>query len=83
MNCRSCGAEIIWVLTQKGKRMPIDAEPREDGNIEIVKRDPGEPPLVRYLTGSEDTLPGFDLPDRYVSHFATCPHADQHRKAAA
>lgn len=22
--CRSCGAEIMWVVTSKGKRMPID-----------------------------------------------------------
>ncbi len=23
--CRSCGAEIVWALTDKGKRMPLDA----------------------------------------------------------
>lgn len=29
--CRSCGAAIIWVLTPKGKRMPLDAEVRARG----------------------------------------------------
>lgn len=24
-NCRSCGAEIVWVLTKNNKRMPVDA----------------------------------------------------------
>lgn len=23
--CRSCGAEVMWVLTKNDKRMPIDA----------------------------------------------------------
>lgn len=25
--CRSCGAEIIWIKTARGKAMPCDAEP--------------------------------------------------------
>lgn len=25
--CRSCGAEILWVRTSKGRKMPLDAEP--------------------------------------------------------
>jgi hypothetical protein len=25
--CRSCGAEIRWVRSARGKNMPIDAEP--------------------------------------------------------
>jgi hypothetical protein len=29
--CRSCGAEIIWVLTPAGNNMPID-EPEEIGD---------------------------------------------------
>jgi hypothetical protein len=24
--CRSCGAEIVWVVTDSGKRIPVDAE---------------------------------------------------------
>ena len=40
--CKSCGAPIVWVLSAKAKRMPLNL----DG----------------------------------VTHFATCPHADEHRK---
>lgn len=28
--CRSCGEPVIWCLTGKGKRMPVD-EPEDDG----------------------------------------------------
>jgi hypothetical protein len=81
-DCRSCGAEIKWARTEKnGKPIPVDPEPVEGGNLELHADDDGEL-VARALCGQEQTLPGMDLPDRYVSHFATCPNADQHRKAA-
>ena len=54
--CRSCDAPIVWVKTQAGKNMPVDATSfdREDGLV-------------------------FN-PDKHISHFATCPNADKHRK---
>lgn len=81
--CRSCGAPIFWAVNDKGKREPIDADPREDGNIAIVgKEEGGGDPVVRHLKkGEGDTLPGLALPRRFVSHFATCPNASQHRRA--
>jgi hypothetical protein len=27
--CKSCGAEIIWAKTAKGKKMPFDAIPKK------------------------------------------------------
>lgn len=30
--CRGCGAEIVWLKTQKGKNMPVDAETVTDGD---------------------------------------------------
>jgi len=79
--CRSCGASITWAWTLNGKRMPIDAEPVEDGNLEIAARNDEGEPVVRYLSGGDrNPLPGFDLVPRYVSHFATCPNAQDHRK---
>jgi hypothetical protein len=33
MKCRSCGAEIIFLMTDKGKRIPVDADtvqPKDD-----------------------------------------------------
>lgn len=88
--CKSCRAPVFFAINEtSGKREPIDLEAREDGNIEVVGKtrrvldddSVDETPVVRHLKkGEVDTLPGFDIPDRYVSHFATCPDADRHRR---
>ncbi len=36
--CRSCNAELIWATTEKGKQIPLDAEPVENGNIRLEER---------------------------------------------
>lgn len=66
--CRSCAAEIIWAHTEKGKRIPLDAEPVEGGNIEL--RDGIATIYGQAIFGTEAL---------YVSHFATCPDAAEHR----
>jgi hypothetical protein len=48
--------------------MPLDPEPSEEGNVVIL----GE--LARVLAAGETGEP------RFLSHFATCPNAAQHRK---
>ena len=70
--CESCEAEIFWARTATNKAMPVDIGPRADGNVVLVHTDP---PEVRVLRGGEQV----DGP-RYVSHFATCSHANQHRR---
>ena len=72
--CRSCGAEILWAKTIKGHSIPLDAQPAAKGNVVIaengtalVYRDPAAI-ATRYV----------DEP-HFVSHFATCPNADEHR----
>jgi hypothetical protein len=82
-SCRSCKAEIRWAFTEQGKRMPLDVDPREDGNLIVVGRREGEDgavPIVRSLKKGEGDLTLFEPPLRYVSHFATCPDAAQHRR---
>lgn len=70
--CRSCGAAIRWVYTASGRKMPIDAEPASDGNLEIVR---GVAQLAQTdLFGNAPCGPF------YISHFATCPNARKHRK---
>ena len=77
--CRTCGAAIQWVVSQtSGKPMPIDAEPVARGNVVIVGTDETLTPVVVYLKRGE--LDEFDKRPRYVSHFATCPQADEHRR---
>lgn len=68
--CRACNAEIEWVLTEGGKRMPLDVEPRDDGNLLIVSNH-GSTPVVRYVTAGDGNR---------VSHFATCPGANEFRR---
>lgn len=78
--CRSCHQPIEWVIVAKsGKRMPIDPDPVEGGNIAKLPDDDDETGAARV----EYVAPGGMLVDDrpvYVSHFATCPQADQHRR---
>lgn len=32
VSCARCGARIRWTVTAAGKRLPVDADPAEDGN---------------------------------------------------
>lgn len=82
--CRSCGATVRWVKTTAGKTMPMDPEPRDDGNIELTgmtaeTRQGTEVPVVRYAAGDQLALEGVTV-DRFVSHFTTCPQADEWRQ---
>ena len=72
-SCKSCGAPIVFVrAAATGKLMPVNWEPDPDrGNVEMVDGKAvvhAQPPL----------LPTGDL---YLSHFASCPSAAEHRGA--
>lgn len=78
--CRSCGASVLWVETEatekrKSRRMPVDADENgraltvANGNLVIVGRSGNGNPIVRYVKNG-----------KHLSHFATCAHADEHRK---
>jgi hypothetical protein len=68
--CRSCKAPIVWARHEFTRRaMPLDAEPVENGNV--------------VLEGNVARVVGPNVPvsgPRYVSHFATCPNAGEHRR---
>jgi len=70
--CRSCGAPILWALTENGKRIPLDAAPAErpTGLFRLVEKIGERTPVAVSVSGEAV----------YLSHFATCPYADQHRK---
>jgi hypothetical protein len=77
--CRSCGAAIWFGLTAKGRRMPLDPSPVEDGNVvmdRLERQQVHDLPHVRVLGKGEDVG---DTP-RYVAHFSTCPDAERHRR---
>jgi len=67
--CRSCGALILWARTEAGRRIPLDAYPHPVGNLVLDVR----AGRVRVADLRTDDV-------RYLSHFATCPHASEHRK---
>jgi len=71
--CKSCHAPIIWAKNETtGKWMPLDYDPHEGGNVFL------------FLNGKcrvgkqDDQLP--DWSTRHFSHFARCPHANDHRR---
>ncbi len=76
--CRSCRRSIIWTRTERGKKMPLDSLPVVDqmqANLFVLReRENRDGPLAMAAWG----LVG--LEDHYVSHFATCPNADEHRQ---
>lgn len=57
-----------------GARMPIDFEPHPDGTIHVV----GKRGTV-LTEGALDRVRALGQ-NLYLSHFATCPNAAQHRK---
>lgn len=83
--CKSCGAPVLWVRTMKGKKMPLDPDLTLEGEMILVDLPDGSIAAVHRSSVSEfDGLLGAvelaAAPGR-TSHFATCPNADQHRRA--
>lgn len=78
--CRSCSAPILWARTERGKRIPLDAEPYggDDTRGLFVLRELDDPegPLAIAAWGLDGLEP------HYRSHFATCPQAAEHRRSA-
>ena len=73
--CRACGAEIAFIKTVKGKTMPVDPEAvsfTPAGGPEAFVMLYGR--VVRGVRRKNGSAAGF------VSHFATCPAADEMRK---
>lgn len=84
-NCKSCGAEILWADTENGKRMPVDVEPVAGGTIVLRHTEVGLAPVAMVTSAEERELLAQQAASRgeelrlFVSHFATCEHADLHR----
>lgn len=79
--CNSCGAAVIWVVTLAGKPMPVNAKPVDDGNLVLEEVDGGPETRHRTILQARAVEPLLDTEkSKYVSHFATCPNAKEHRK---
>jgi hypothetical protein len=71
--CSSCGAQIIWGETVGGKRIPLDPVPVVDtpGLFQFVENPEGDPREDLVLSVKRRL---------FQSHFASCPHAAEHRR---
>lgn len=81
--CRSCKKPILWALTENGRRIPIDPEPVENGNI-LLQHRPANIPLAVYQTkemlAALHEHGGLQQYRLYLSHFVSCPQAKGWRK---
>jgi hypothetical protein len=71
--CSRCGAAIKWAVTVNDKFMPVDAEPSENGNVELIE----DGRVRRAIVHTQPLLAPIPL---HTSHFVTCPEADDHRR---
>ena len=72
--CRSCGAEMLFVVTVNQKVMPVDADPSPKGNVRL--REGG----CQVLAGEALEQARAAGERLYLSHFASCEFAARHRK---
>lgn len=63
--------------TVKHRRMPLDPEPAENGNVLIAEV--GGEDVATVLSGHELAMARAERKPLFLSHFATCPNARQHR----
>ncbi len=63
--CRTCQQEIVWGMTENNKRVPLD---------------PAETRFIAHDGPGDDRHLYVKMVPTHLSHFATCPQADQHRK---
>ncbi len=67
--CRGCNAEILWIVTQNGKRTCVDAKPERRYVVQQMVKDDrgGDVPLMK-------------IEKTYMAHHATCPEVARFRK---
>lgn len=74
--CRGCGAEIVWVTMESGKRSPCDPELVEGDwkqTLVVVHTDPKGNPAGKVFPKAPGSVTG------RVSHFATCSTPERFR----
>lgn len=74
--CRSCGATIRWAVTEKGKRIPLDADPSPRGNMRLGP----DGTAINIGSGTEPSLFSEQGVDLFMPHHATCPSAGEWRR---
>ncbi len=80
VKCRSCGANIIWAVTERGLRIPLDAEPNPTKGNFTVEEETGPDRRYNVLRASR-VAPLLDMGQvRYLAHHASCPDGKSWRR---
>ena len=79
--CRACGALIVWITTENGKKMPCDAYvvlywEKEKAKGKIVTSS------GRVISCELAGEPGTESGIGYIPHWATCPKAKDFKGGA-
>lgn len=90
--CRDCGAKVLWARSETGKRIPVDTEPRADGDLMLVTTENGKLLALAGRWLYEQRADGFSRQSyygygydgrgtehfgRYVAHRATCTASEE------
>lgn len=83
--CKSCGAAVRWAKTNNGKPTLLDDAPSGAGNVALlpVQVHDGRLSVAVVLNGESLEQARAGDAELRTAHFATCPHADEHRKKKA
>lgn len=66
--CADCHREVLWTVTESGKRLAVDPEPNPDGNAAVYRDGIGTTKSRR----PTDEMPLMGWERLHVPHIATC-----------
>lgn len=77
--CDRCGVQIIFAQSRStGKWMPVDDEASELGNVRL---DLEASPITATVLAGDNLANARAAGERlHLSHFVTCPHAQEFRR---
>ena len=75
--CRWCKAPIVWALTPKGRRMPIDPLPHPGGSVRVTRQGDGQLHAEVLRRELDPDLAEVPL---WRPHYATCPQTADTRR---
>lgn len=76
---QGCGAPMVFVTTATGEQIPLDPRPHRLGNVEVFHDPDSDATLAVVHHVIAPTKPWLE-PRFFMTHFATCPHAPEHRR---
>lgn len=77
--CKSCNAEIEWATSAGNRQIPLDVT--RDGRGNQIETPNGNLVLVGGVATMYSERDKRLARDRRVSHFVTCPNANEWRKS--